>query len=56
MSVVVEKNKIVSDIEILKKLEESENNYKKTWISYSFEESYSKWVNFINSLISSKNV
>ena len=50
------KNIINSDSEILNKLKESENNYKKNWISYSFEESYEKWINFINNLVSKKNV
>jgi hypothetical protein len=42
MNVVMEKSKVISDVEILKKIEESENNYKETGISYSFEESYEK--------------
>jgi len=58
MKTVIKKRNFMvdSDLEILSKLQESEDNYKKTGISYTFEESYKKWLDFINKLISQKNV
>ncbi len=45
-----------SDLKALQKIKEAENNFKKTWKSYSFEESYFMGLNFLETLNKNENV